>query len=230
MNIYLDLEETVIDDWYSVCFLEHKILIIKDIIQNLTEKYNDYNINLILFSAAVCNEDDVRIFEDNIKNDLENKLGIPFNSYYTFSNKNIFKLAKQNGIKKLPDDTIHDIFMFNIKEEVFNLLCKENNGINVLFDDTVTTKIITHSKTEEMFDDVHTRIDICVNMQCLVITLIKYKKTEFIEAVESANFVDKTYINKMWKEFNEGRLTFLFKNKEGIMFRFFYDNMVNINN
>jgi len=164
MNIYLDLEETVIDDWYSVCFLEHKILIIKDIIQNLTEKYNDYDVNLILFSAAVCNEDDIKIFENNIKNDLENKLGILFSSYYTFSNKNIFKLAKQNGIKILPDDTIHDIFMFNIKEEVFNLLCKKNKGINVLFDDTVSTKTITHSKTKEMFNNIHTRIDICVNI------------------------------------------------------------------
>jgi len=56
----------------------------------------------------------------------------------------------------------------------------------------------------------------------------KVTKEEFTLAAKSANFVDDTFINIMWNEFNQGRLAFLFKNKEGLMFNYFYDN-ININ-
>ena len=72
LNIFLDLEETVIDDWYSCNFLDNKIDIINDKIKSLSidflsEIAQDRNINLILFSAAVCNEHDLKIFNKQIK-------------------------------------------------------------------------------------------------------------------------------------------------------------------
>jgi len=146
LNIFLDLEETVIDDWFSGIFLNHKIDIIKSKIEKFSIEFQkeiaqDKNINLILFSAAVCNQEDLEKFNKDFKGELENKLGFNFKSEFIFSNKNCFDLAKQNGIKPLNDDTIHDVFNWNIKEEIFNFLIKKNE-VNILFDDTVKDKII----------------------------------------------------------------------------------------
>jgi len=145
LNVFLDLEETVIDDWFSCCFLNNKIEKIKNLINKfslefLNEKANENNVNLILFSAAVTNEEDLKEFNKFIKPILEEKLELKFNEVVMFDNKTIFGLAKKCGIKPTNDDTIHDIFMFNIKEEVFNLVVKKNE-INILFDDTVEDKI-----------------------------------------------------------------------------------------
>lgn len=161
MNIYLDLEETVIDDWFTQSFLNNKIEKIKIIIKKLSEKYNT-DINLILFSAAVCDDNDIKEFETYIKPLLEKKLQLQFQEYFIFSNKNIFELAKRNKISVLPNDTIHDIFRNNIKEEVFNLWCKGSKGINVLIDDTVENKIVNYF--EDNIFNQSIRTDIFVNV------------------------------------------------------------------
>jgi len=162
MNIYLDLEDTVIDSWESQMFLEHKIQYIRKTIKKLSIDYNDSNINLILFSAAVIDSDDINEFETYIKDVLEDKLRIKFSEYFIFSNKNIFALAKQHNISVLNDDSIHDIFRNNIKEEVFNLWCKNTKGINVIFDDTVSNKIVNY-KGDNIFSQP-IRTDIFVKM------------------------------------------------------------------
>lgn len=146
INVFLDLEETVIDDWFSGIFLNYKIDIIKSKIEKFSIEYQkeiaqDKNINLILFSAAVCNNEDLKKYELEFKDMLEEKLGFTFNSEFLFSDKSIFSLARGRGIRHLPDDTIHDIFQFNIKEEIFNLVAVKNE-INILFDDTVKDKIV----------------------------------------------------------------------------------------
>jgi hypothetical protein len=163
MNIYLDLEETVIDDWYTQVFLNNKIDIIKRTLDNISEMYNDTKMNLILFSAAVCDKNDIEEFENFIKPILEDKLRIRFSEYFIFSDENIIKLARENGISILKIDSIHDIFMFNIKEEVFNLLCNKTGGINVLFDDTIESKIVNYSKNIFPHTDFY-RTDIFVKM------------------------------------------------------------------
>ena len=145
LNIFLDLEETVIDDWYSCNFLDHKIDTINDKIKSLSidflsEIAQDRNINLILFSAAVCNENDLNIFNKQIKPILEKKLEFKFSSEFLFSDENWIKLANKNGIKVLQDDNMQDIFNLNIKEQIFELIAIKNE-VNILFDDTVDNKI-----------------------------------------------------------------------------------------
>jgi hypothetical protein len=146
MNVFLDLENTVIDDWFSCIFLNQKIDKINNILQNLSIKFNktivnNENINLILFSAAVVNNEDLNRFNKDIKPILEEKLNLKFADVFIFSDENCFELAKQKGIKPLETDTLHDIFLFNIKEEIFNIIAKPNE-INILFDDTVADKIV----------------------------------------------------------------------------------------
>ena len=145
INIFLDLEETVIDDWYSGNFLPQNIDRISDLIKKFSIEYNsriasNNNVNLILFSAAVTNQKDLDFFNLNFKITLEEKLGFKFNSEFLFSDENYFELALKNGIQMLDTDTVHDIFMFNPKEEIFNLIAIENE-VNILFDDTVRSKI-----------------------------------------------------------------------------------------
>jgi len=150
MNIFLDLEETVIDDWYSCIFLDEKIQKIKSHIQKISRKLLnkeafDSDINLILFSAAVCDKRDLEIFNSSIKPILEEKLGLSFNSEFLFDEENWRNIAKDKQINVLPEDTIHDIFHNNIKEEIFNAIAIQNQ-INILFDDTVTNSL------KEIFD------------------------------------------------------------------------------
>lgn len=143
INIFLDLEETVIDDFYSKKILFDNIIKIKKSISFFSDKYSNQidnkNINLILFSAAVCSNNDVEYFNIYLKNILEKHLDLIFSDIFIFDTLTIFKLALKNGINPLPDDTIHDIFQFNIKEQVFELVSKDNS-VNILYDDTVLNK------------------------------------------------------------------------------------------
>jgi hypothetical protein len=143
INIFLDLEETVIDDFYSKKILFDNIIKIKKSISFFSDKYSNQidnkNINLILFSAAVCSTNDVEYFNIYLKNILEKHLDLIFSDIFIFDTLTIFKLALKNGINPLPDDTIHDIFQFNIKEQVFELVSKDNS-VNILYDDTVLNK------------------------------------------------------------------------------------------
>lgn len=56
--------------------------------------------------------------------------------------------------------------------------------------------------------------------------LQRINQEEFTIAAEAANFVDKAFIKKMWKKFQENRVEFLVVNKEGIMFDHFYNSML----
>jgi hypothetical protein len=170
LNVFLDLEETVIDDWFSCCFLNHKIEKIKNLINQfslefLKEKSNKNNINLVLFSAAIINEKDLEEFNNSIKPILEENFELDFKEIIMFDNKTIFGLARECGIKPTNEDTIHDIFMFNIKEEVFNLVAKKNE-INILFDDTVQNKVCFEGSFFKKNEEIKTKTTkIFVNMK-----------------------------------------------------------------
>lgn len=167
LNIFLDLEETVIDDWVYCNFLYYKIDIIKKIIEDISIKYfsekvKSENINLILFSAAVVTESDLKIFNHYIKPILEKHLGLTFSSEFLFSNENWRELAEINGIKTLNDDSMIDIFNFNVKEQIFELIYIKNE-INILFDDTVQNKI-TNIFDGDLFSKKQSTL-ICIDMK-----------------------------------------------------------------
>jgi len=156
INIFLDLEETVIDDWFSGVLLEDNISKIKNQINKFSLKFNkekasSKNINLILFSAAITSKNDVLFFDENLRTILEQELDLSFNEVFLFSKENCFSLLKK--INVFPDDTdiLLDVFKFNQKEEVFNLISKKNE-INILFDDKVENKVILEDVDVDVFD------------------------------------------------------------------------------
>jgi len=146
INIFLDLEETVIDEWSSCNFLINNISFIKNMINTFSMDLNNQeadneNINLILFSAAVSSEKDLLFFREHIQDFLEEQLELVFSDFFIFDIDTLKSLAKSNQINVLPDDSIQDIFNFNEKEQIFQLIAIENE-INILFDDIVENKII----------------------------------------------------------------------------------------
>jgi len=166
MNVFLDLEETIIDDWFSCNFLFQNIKNIEKMIKKFSISFDNKiatseNINLILFSAAVINQKDLDRFNNMIKPVIEEHLSFKFKSEFLFSNNNIKNLVENNGIKMLPNDHISDIFNLNVKEQIFKLISIENET-NVLFDDTVIENSV-ETLFDDSFEDKKT-IKICVKV------------------------------------------------------------------
>jgi len=146
MNIFLDLENTIIDSWDNPVFLEEKI----DFIKNKLQKFDSEEKTLILFSFAVDNNHSLNIFNERLKYEIENLFNLQFSKIVLFSKDNLFKIAKQAfNIEPLVDDNINDIFFGNTKEQIFEaLVLKEHlNETSILFDDTVSNSI------KEVFED-----------------------------------------------------------------------------
>jgi len=146
MNIFLDLENTIIDSWDNPVFLEEKI----DFIKNKLQKFDSEEKTLILFSFAVDNNHSLNIFNERLKYEIENLFNLQFSKIVLFSKDNLFKIAKQAfNIEPLVDDNINDIFLGNTKEQIFEaLILKEHlNETSILFDDTVSNSI------KEVFED-----------------------------------------------------------------------------
>jgi len=144
MNIFLDLEETIIEDWFNPFFLENKIEKIKKDIFLLKEinDIEDDEINLILFSFAVTNKHNEEIFIKTLKKEIEEMFNSKFIKIYKFNKEFIFSILEKSWkIKTLPTDMISDILMGNEKETLFEIIALNDfkNEINILFDDTVKT-------------------------------------------------------------------------------------------
>jgi len=144
MNIFLDLEDTIIESWDNPIFLEEKISFIKKQIRTLLLDNIELSgdINFILFSMAVDNERSKKIFEERLKNKIEDIFKIEFKEIFVFSRKNINVLLNEClSVQFLDTDFLPDIFLRNEKEELFELICMSRfkGSFNVLFDDTVST-------------------------------------------------------------------------------------------
>jgi len=146
MNIFLDLENTIIDSWDNPVFLEEKIKFIKKKLNNFNSKEK----TLILFSFAVDDKHSLNIFNERLKHKIEDLFSLQFSKIVLFSKDNLFKIAKHAfNIEPLIDDSINDIFLGNTKEQIFEaLVLKEHlNETSILFDDTVSNSI------KEVFED-----------------------------------------------------------------------------
>lgn len=119
MLIFLDLEETVIDDWENAFLLPHNIDKIK---RNFVNDWNKSNV-FGLMSWAVQNEDDKAKFNKQIRDRLEINLGVKFNDNFVWS---MDDWARQLFLctGKLIDKT--DIFEMFGKQELLFLLSRKH--------------------------------------------------------------------------------------------------------
>jgi len=150
MNVFLDLEKTIIEDWTEPFFLEENILFINSQLELIQRKFNPSSIKLVLFSFAVDNNHSFEIFERNLRSKIEVFFSAKFIKVFLFSKENLFQLAEDSlNIKSLPSDHITDLFTGNMKEQVFEALVNRDfkGELNVLFDDTVKTSF------KEVFED-----------------------------------------------------------------------------
>ena len=140
MNLFLDLEETVIDDWFSGVFLHHKMENMKSMIRELEKQRNDKFDHLVVFSFAITSDRDVDHFNLHFKEHLESFFEIKVNTVFKSDNKNLFKLAKSAGLDVLPGDLPSDVFNGNLKQEAFEAFALKHhrNEFSLLFDDVVS--------------------------------------------------------------------------------------------
>lgn len=145
INVFLDLEEVIIDDWNTLQFLNDKIDFVKKHIEIFKEIYGE-KISFHIFSFAITSDRDFDTFNSILSEDIEILFG-PIESIFIASNENLIKLADSKGIVACLSDFPSDLFG-NMKSESFEEFMKLNykNQINILFDDTVenSEKTIFH--------------------------------------------------------------------------------------
>lgn len=84
VRLFLDLEDTIVDNWYDFLFIPSKCEKIRNYIAN-----NNID-QIIIFSFAIDNEDDVKQFEISHKEDVERVLG--FKIKKVFSVEHVMKV------------------------------------------------------------------------------------------------------------------------------------------
>jgi len=139
-NLFLDLELTLIKDWYDHTLIPHNIKLIKKFIL-------DNNIeNATLFSAAVWTQKEADSFNDNLKDFLEEKLGITLDILLLTEAHKL--ILDKNNLSGESTAFFCDTFLFDQKENFFKewLLASEAEGHFVLFDDTVEDSMYHRGK------------------------------------------------------------------------------------
>lgn len=131
MLVFLDLEETVIDNWENGWLLPAKIAIIKEMLSEVTPTIG-------LMSWAVWDDKDKEKFNETLRPELENALGFKFDDRFLWSmNDWADQLFKFHG-KVFSRQDLFDCFG---KHEVLFMVSRchpEFKGKRVaLFDDTV---------------------------------------------------------------------------------------------
>ena len=134
-NLFLDLELTLIKDWYDQTLIPHNIEIIKKFI-------NEHRIERsVLFSGAVWTKSEGEAFNTELRVFLEEKLGISIDVLLLGEAHQL--ILNKNGLIGENTAFACDTFLFEEKEEFFKqwLLATEAKGHFVLFDDTVENSI-----------------------------------------------------------------------------------------
>lgn len=153
MKLYLDLENTLIDEWGSNKLLLDKIAIIKAFIKQHSLK------RATIFSFALTNSKDLTYFNKNIKKELESILSISIDVVII---EDIFEtIMSKFGIKARFYE-FHDIYLFkNQKTDMFKHYVEKcfddiENETFVLFDDTVneTTILLNKTYTKIVFKEI----------------------------------------------------------------------------
>jgi hypothetical protein len=143
--LFLDLEETLIDDWHTKNILHLQIQKIK---KEIIEPHSFDS--AVLFSFAVWDEEEKNHFDIFLKEKLEELLGITITVQ---TMEQVFeKVLKKNGITGERRE-FSDIFLFNAKFQLFSdwiKLMKENNILAILVDDTVEDQELLLKKSNNL--------------------------------------------------------------------------------
>jgi hypothetical protein len=142
INLFLDLEETLIKDWFNHTLLPDKV----ENIKNFAKKNNIKKATM--FSAAIWTESEKNLFEKNLKTFLEKNLELKLDVLLLEEAFDI--VVKKNGIIAENSAFFCDIFLFSQKEEFFKqwLLASNKKGIFVLFDDTVEDSVFINKNLQ----------------------------------------------------------------------------------
>lgn len=161
MNLFLDLEETVIDDWYSAKFLPHNIKIIREKIKQLEEHFDDKFEYIDIFSFAILEQKDLDRFDIYFKNDIEKIFKLPVRNILCFDKPFINTFLKQFNTSIKSNQRMQDVLTLNSKSQMFELFCKDNHKgeRSILFDDVVEDEVkITYEQCFLNCDTIPTEI------------------------------------------------------------------------
>lgn len=177
MNIYLDLEETIIDDWNSGNFLPHNIRAIKNNIRELENYYGEKVEHINIFSFAIVNKSDIELFNKIFRDDIEKIFDKEIKNVVICDNKLLQRLLKPKGVQVSHDEAVQDVLTINPKAQYFDLYVKDKypGEISVLFDDMVDNNIsktiIKSSKMKsitgfiDLYDNTEKKITEVINIR-----------------------------------------------------------------
>lgn len=143
MNLFLDLEDTIIDHFDSKIFLHEKVNKIKLLISEIEKSKNQKFKTLSIFSAAITNDKNIEKFNFLYADFIEKEFKLKVEFIFKFDRKTLIDLIRleNKSVQIFNHDHIPDIIWRNEKEDVFIWFCKHfrKGQINVLFDDIVET-------------------------------------------------------------------------------------------
>lgn len=144
MIVFLDLEETLIDNWENGWLLLRKIKAIRDLCAPFDAKVG-------LMSWAVWDEKDKAKFNSELRPELEKALGMKFSDEFVWSMDDWAKQLLVFHGKK--DFLVRICLTFFGKEEVLFMLSRCHPAFKghtvILFDDTVEDNLSWHSKMND---------------------------------------------------------------------------------
>lgn len=143
VHLFLDLEETLIIDWFNPILKTENIKIIKKFIKENKIK------KATMFSAAIWKHKEKEEFDKKFKLLLEEVLEIKLEVLVLEEAFSI--VIKKNNICAVNNAFLSsEIFLFNQKEDFFKqwLLATKQKGTFVLFDDTVEDSVFMNKNIQ----------------------------------------------------------------------------------
>jgi len=144
MKLFLDLEETIIDDFTTKVILNDKIKNIKNLIKKIEKKQKKKFTSITIFSMAITSLSDVRNFKMFLQETIERIFNIPVEEIFLFNRNNIISLIKKEApnFLILETDFLADFIFGDEKTKTFLMHCEQNEKSEfcVLFDDVVKNK------------------------------------------------------------------------------------------
>lgn len=156
LTIFLDLEETLIDDWRHGNWLSNQTDAILSLIQTRMIEINPFETSLGLMSWAVENFDDKLSFMRRFSHTIENHFDLKFQSHNVLSVSDWRIMINRISGINFSNDDFND---FATKENVLFWLRNAHEsilpeGFIILVDDTVShlDKIVTEKRVIEFIN------------------------------------------------------------------------------
>lgn len=147
---FFDLEETVIDNWFSAQIINQSV------VSSFIEQNNITHITI--FSAAVFNPVDKFYFNSKIKKPLEGAFGVTVADCVS-----MMDVWKQSSLKNILFDSVTECLIIMGKKRMFEEWCRKYNNVHcVLLDDSFDDEVInnkTHNRITEFVNVNNLRFD-----------------------------------------------------------------------